>query len=1316
MAKVLQVAEFFVVGGPVQPDRLCYVERAAERLLEGAVRARSYAAVLGPRAIGKSSLMGRVARKLRSNGELTVSLDLAQIGARGDNADQDRWSYAIAHRIAHELHLQADLMGWWEEKTAVARERRLADFFWEIVLTNTTAPVTVFIDEIEQTLDLPFADELFAALRECHARRAREPDFARLNFVVLGVESLRELARDSRLEHLQAIELADFTLEESYQLAVGFGGERAQAQALMDRVFAWTGGHPYLTQKIARGVVRKGGKLEDVERVVREQLTAPAAAQEDPVLSHARAVLTARAPAARRALRVLRRIAKGRKVAVPRDETVLDTLRQSGVATLESGTLRYRNRVFKETFGARWVRRAAPLGWPLWTAAAALVLGSAVLAGVWYTQYLPRPYLQTLTDTSADAAAAGEAYQRLRALPGFAARAEELYAAALARSGGGATALDAASASAAQLRTLPGREALADRLLADFWLRKAAVAAQAEQRDAALLFALRAAALHDAETAPRAVAELVGDDYGSLERSVHVSAPQLYWGVDWARTALLAIDGQMRVQRLPLRADGSDASAPLTVPLSALEHHALTRELRVEGDGSAGEFELVLALAHPATGELALTLTAPSGAQANVLVPQAEGDAATRVLAAADSPPLAALADEERGGTWRLAIVDRRAENAGTFGGWALRFGAQQWRDDVAEEIAIPEPTRTADVKLTAAGTALMIAQPATPGAIGTVALWDLASGRLANDFTLPAPPRWVDVNVTGTRLLAVAGNTLTLWNVADGMPVARVATQTEFLLPPVFSADGGYVVIAESVEDARPLYSLLRADDGTLLASIEGVTDAAAWLLGPGARYLAVLERSGGVLLLDPRRDTELGRLARDARRVLPLADDAALLTVEAGGEIRVWRLDALGTGSAGRLLGVAADADSVSVASADGARVAYVARGGDAVVVDVASGTELFAAPVDSGSETRSLRLSPDGSQLATRAGEQFRVWSVVARESDARSTGPDLSALGVDREQDVVALGFRGGELRVRAAAELDGAAVAQSALDFFGHRGAIASVAVAAARGVVATGGNDGTVRLWDLASAAPTGMSLLHTDAVAAVAISADGVWVAGGAEDSARVWRVADGTLAKEIVVTGSVSALAFSQDATRLAIGDTSGTVWIDSPAQGARPLALHARAAIASVAFAPDGERLASGDAAGEVRVWSVGAARLTAAAPSFGAPVGWVGFTPDGGVLLARTQRWLHSFAVRADALEPLHSRLAPLRFAASSAHAAAGGERVRLAGVDARGRLDFTTVDLAVPGAVSAAPEVLARDWPRSLGLYLNDAGEAVPLDP
>jgi subtilisin-like proprotein convertase family protein len=386
--------------------------------------------------------------------------------------------------------------------------------------------------------------------------------------------------------------------------------------------------------------------------------------------------------------------------------------------------------------------------------------------------------------------------------------------------------LAAAVAIDTRLRGLPGQEAAADQLLAAFWLRRARGAAHAEQRDAAALFALRAAELPSAEQATAAAyfRELVGNDYPYLERSLRLADAPAVWHMLFADSTVLALDAEHRMLRLPFgAAAGGDALGTAPLHLTALQHVALTRELDVEGEGTAGDLELTLVLQHPAGGELLVTLTAPSGAQAVVAVPSSAGATVeTFVFPAARGSPLALLADEGRAGVWRLTIVDRRADNAGVLAGWELRFEGDSWRDAPAEPLAIPEPTRTEAVTVTVDG-AHAVVWPEMPGAVGTLALWNLATQKLENDFTLPAVPRHVALNATGDRLVTATDNVVTLWNAADGMPVARLTTETEFVLPPVFSPDGGYVAIAERVADAQPLYSVLRAADASLVGSIEG-------------------------------------------------------------------------------------------------------------------------------------------------------------------------------------------------------------------------------------------------------------------------------------------------------------------------------------------------------------------------------------------------------------------------------------------------------------------------------------------------------------
>ncbi|HVJ29621.1 MAG TPA: proprotein convertase P-domain-containing protein, partial [Gammaproteobacteria bacterium] len=1027
---------------------------------------------------------------------------------------------------------------------------RLVEFFWQVVLTHTTAPVTVLFDDLDVVLTQPFAVDLLAAVRACYARRRRESDFERLGFAVAGCVAPRELEQVSEyfgVADAELIEPEDFTAEQSYRLAVAFGGEQELAQALMDRIRAWTGGHPYLTQRVARGAARKGGRFEDVERVVREQLLGSDAANRDPLLAHVRARLGDPSRAARRASKLLQKLAAGRKAAEPSEAAVADRLWLSGTVHVDAERqLRVRNRIVKELVAGGWLKNKSSA--PKWLAAAALLLVAAAGAGYWYTQRLPVADIETLSSPSATLSAVDDAYRRLRGLPGFEQRADELWLAGLAVRSRAATTLADAVAADTRLRELPEQAETADRLLGEFGLRRAGERAHAEQRDAAILLAQRAAGTDPA--AATYLAELAGDDYSLLERSQRLAIAPGYWHMGFADATLVTIDAQLQASRTSIGTSGAGTSDAEPFALTALAHTSLTRELSVDGEGTAGELELSLAVQHPAAAELLVTLTAPSGAVATVTVPRTDGAAVeTFRLHGAPGSSLAQLADEGVRGVWRLTIVDREPGNTGVFGGWGLRFGEEiVARDDPPELVPIPAPTRSAEVAVRAAAERA-VAWPVSPGVVGTLAVWNLATSRLEHDFTLPAAPRQVALDPTGSRVLAATDRVLMLWNADDGSLVARVGTETEFVLPPVFSADGGYVAIAERVDGANPLYSVLRSADGSLVGTIEGTPDAQAWELGPGGRYVALQGPETVVRVVETRRGAELRRLphANAVERVLHSNDGSMLVTVDRAGEIASWPL-ALASAGLGRPLGRTAAAATVS-ASADGRRLAFTRDDGAVEVLDVVAGAELYRLRLARSSPVTRTQLSPDGTQLVTQTGTQLKQWRLPSKPVTPRTATVDAAptAVALDRANGVVVLGLASGQLQVVPAAG------ERSALSFFGHRGPIVAVALNSDRGLAATGGNDGIVRMWDLGSSAPTVVVAQPADApITIVALSVDGRYVASAALGIVRVATVADGRVVAELQTESDVTALAFAPDSARIAIGDATGAVVIAALAEG--------------------------------------------------------------------------------------------------------------------------------------------------------------------
>ena len=154
------------------------------------------------------------------------------------------------NEIAEELKLKTDIFAWWNERAGLGPSQRLSNFCRDVLLKEVEGRVVLFFDEIDTTLSIPFSDDFFAALRAIYNARATTPDFARLSFVLIGVATPGDLISDSKRTPFnigRRVELSDFTPEEAKPLAKGLGENAEQALAW---VFDWTGGHPYLTQRL----------------------------------------------------------------------------------------------------------------------------------------------------------------------------------------------------------------------------------------------------------------------------------------------------------------------------------------------------------------------------------------------------------------------------------------------------------------------------------------------------------------------------------------------------------------------------------------------------------------------------------------------------------------------------------------------------------------------------------------------------------------------------------------------------------------------------------------------------------------------------------------------------------------------------------------------------------------------------------------------------------------------------------------------------------------------------------------------------------
>jgi WD40 repeat protein/serine/threonine protein kinase/DNA-binding XRE family transcriptional regulator len=189
----------------------------------------------------------------------------------------------------------------------------------------------------------------------------------------------------------------------------------------------------------------------------------------------------------------------------------------------------------------------------------------------------------------------------------------------------------------------------------------------------------------------------------------------------------------------------------------------------------------------------------------------------------------------------------------------------------------------------------------------------------------------------------------------------------------------------------------------------------------------------------------------------------------------------------------------------------------------------------------------------------------------------------------------------------------------------HTDRVWSVAFSPDGKILASGSDDQTIILWDVATHRPIGLPLSgHTSPVNSVAFSPDGKLLASGSDDQTIIlWDVATHQ-PLGLPLTGHASwvrSVAFSPDGKTLASGSHDKTIilWdvathrpIGAPLQGHTDW-------VRSVAFSPDGKTLASGSNDKTIILWDVATHQpLGLPLTDYTSVVNSVAFSPDGRLL--------------------------------------------------------------------------------------------------
>ncbi len=359
----------YKVGGSLPVDAPSYVKRSADRDLYEGITAGEFCYVLNSRQMGKSSLRVQTMQRLKLEGFACASIDITKIGSK---VTPQQWYGGVICDLLRSFNIlgTVDFRSWWRDLELLSPVQRLSEFIESILLRSIEQNIVIFVDEIDSVLSLPFPlDDFFAFIRACHNMRVDQPEYNRLTFVLLGVAMPSDLIQDKNRTPFnigRAIALDGFRLDEAQPLAHGFADKTNNPQAVLQEVLAWTGGQPFLTQKVCQLVQQLLNENSHspipnpqslVTDLVRSRFMENWEAQDVP--EHLKTIRDRLLSSERRTGRLLglyqQILQHGEIVADNAPEQLM--LQLSGLVVKRNSILKVYNQIYEAVFNETWVRR-----------------------------------------------------------------------------------------------------------------------------------------------------------------------------------------------------------------------------------------------------------------------------------------------------------------------------------------------------------------------------------------------------------------------------------------------------------------------------------------------------------------------------------------------------------------------------------------------------------------------------------------------------------------------------------------------------------------------------------------------------------------------------------------------------------------------------------------------------------------------------------------------------------------------------------------------------------------------------------------------
>jgi len=279
-----------------------------------------------------------------------------------------------------------------------------------------------------------------------------------------------------------------------------------------------------------------------------------------------------------------------------------------------------------------------------------------------------------------------------------------------------------------------------------------------------------------------------------------------------------------------------------------------------------------------------------------------------------------------------------------------------------------------------------------------------------------------------------------------------------------------------------------------------------------------------------------------------------------------------------------------------------------------------------------------SKDGAYLAVSAGNKILLYDAQSFDLVWQVTLPALThSIAFNNDNVWFAAGSRDGIVRLWRVSDMLAERPAGNDSQYLlieAHQRGVNSIAFNPSGSLLASGGNDAVVRIWDVTSGELVAELIGGTYAVPGIAFNPDGSMLAILNGDYIRIREIESNLIWGSLRSASNLYSIAYHPAGDQIAAGDIANNIFIWNPAEAfrsgvenypePRQVSLSQdgedsyRSLVWDIVYHPDGLILAGAGGDGVIRLWDVQTMELVREFPGHSAAVTSLAFNPDGSKL--------------------------------------------------------------------------------------------------